>query len=169
MDFLLDHEAMRWGRALQLGDEVSLRADPPIRAVVKRVTPWRERTLLRLVVHGLDQADLAPGQRLALRMAPPPPEVQTADLPPDVDRPRSREERIEWFLATVYCTCGVPGDTCTGHFYTLASCNVNGCGAPNAMRKRVAAKIDAGKTDREIFDELLKENGPALLHPHLAP
>ena len=167
-EFLLDHEAMRWGRSLRQGDEVSLRADPPIRAVVKNVTPWRERTQLRLVVHGQDQADLAPGQRITLRMTPPT-AGSAADLPPDLERPRSRAERVEWFLASVYCTCGVPGDTCTGHFYTLASCNVNGCGAPAALRKRVAARIDAGKTDRQILDELLKENGPTLLRPHLAP
>jgi hypothetical protein len=52
MELLLDHEAMRWGRSLEPGDTVSLRADPPIPALVKFVKPWRERTLVRLVVHG---------------------------------------------------------------------------------------------------------------------
>ena len=51
------------------------------------------------------------------------------------------------------------GDNCTGHFYTLASCNPNGCGMPNHMRKLIGAKIDQGLTDRQIFEQLLKEQG----------
>ena len=90
-------------------------------------------------------------------------------LPPDLDRKRSREERIEWFLCSIYCTCGVKKDTCTGHFYTLASCNPNGCGMPIRTRANVGRLIDDGLTDREIFDRLLKEHGPLLLRPHLLP
>ncbi len=169
MDFVLDHEAMRWGRSLKLGDKVTLQASPPIAAVVKHVHPWRERTQLRLVVNGVDQADLTVGQRLFLHMATPPAEVDSAKLPPDVDQPRTKTERVEWFLASIYCSCGVAGDICTGHFYTLASCNPNGCGMPNAMRKVIAEKIDKGLTDKQIFDELIKEQGPDLLRPHLMP
>jgi hypothetical protein len=169
MDFMLDHEAMRWGRSLKVGDKVTLQATPPIAALVKQVQPWRERTQLRLVVNSFDQADLVPGQRLLLKMTAPPAEVDTAELPPDLDRPRSKQERIEWFLASIYCTCKVKNDTCTGHFYTLASCNPNGCGMPNHMRKTLAAKIDEGLTDRQIFEYLLKEHGPDLLRPHLLP
>jgi hypothetical protein len=169
MDYMLDHEAMRWGRSLQPGDKVTLQAQPPINAVVKHVQPWRERTQLRLVVHAFDLADLEPGQRLLLKMTPPPAEVDTAQLPPDLDRPRTRAERIEWFLASIYCTCKIGGDGCTGHFYTLASCNPNGCGMPNHMRRTLAEMIDRGLTDRQIFEELLKEHGPELLRPHLLP
>ncbi len=169
MEVMLDHEAMRWGRSLKLGDKVSLDATPPIPAVVKQVTPWRERTQLRLVVNSFDQTDLELGQRVRLRMAVPPPEVDAAQLPPDLDRRRSKAERVEWFLASVYCTCKVKGDVCTGHFYTLASCNPNGCGMPNHVRKVIAAKIDAGLSDRQIFEQLLKEQGPDLLRPHLLP
>lgn len=169
MDVLLDHEAMLWGRSLQLGDEVRLRAEPPIRAVVKRVTPWRERTVVRLVVHGHDQADLALGQRVALLVNAPSKETQEALLPPDTDRPRNRDDRVEWVLASIYCPCGVGGDTCTGHFYTLASCNPNGCGMPHLMRKRVAELIEHGRNDRQILEELIAEYGPVLLRPHLAP
>jgi hypothetical protein len=169
MDFVLDHEAMRWGRSLKLGDKVTLQADPPIPAVVKEVRPWRERTQLRLVVHGKDQADLLPGQRLWLRMEAPAPEVENALLPPDLDRPRSKSERIEWFLASIYCTCSIKGDGCTGHFYTLASCNPNGCGMPSMARKALAEKIDKGLTDKQIFEELLREQGPSLLKQHLMP
>jgi hypothetical protein len=169
MDFMLDHEAMRWGRSLKLGDKVTLQATPPIQAVVKQVAPWRERTQLRLVVHSKDQADLTLGQRMALRMDPLPAEVDNAVLPLDLDRPRSKAERIDWFLASIYCTCGIKGDNCTGHFYTLASCNPNGCGMPNVMRKALAEKIDKGLTDKQILEELLTEHGPELLRQHLLP
>jgi hypothetical protein len=169
LDFMLDHEAMRWGRSLKRGDKVKLQAVPPIAAVVKDVRPWRERTQLRLVVNGVDQADLTIGQRLAVHMDPPPIDIDKAVLPPDLDRPRSKDERVEWFLASIYCTCGVAGDTCTGHFYTLASCNPNGCGMPNMVRKDLAGRIAKGLTDKQIFEELLKEQGPALVRPHLMP
>ncbi|MEX0676764.1 MAG: hypothetical protein WD063_06785 [Pirellulales bacterium] len=169
MDLMLDHEAMRWGRWLKPGDEVTLEAEPPIKAVVKSATPWRERTQLRLVVNGLDQADLAPGQRLSLHVPTPPVEVNRSSLPADLDRPRSKDERIEWFLATIYCSCTIGGDICTGHFYTLASCNPNGCGMPNHMRQILAQQIDKGLTDRQILEELSKERGSDLLRPHLAP
>jgi hypothetical protein len=169
MDLILDHEAMRWGRSLKVGDKVTLTAQPPIAALVKHVQPWRERTQLRLVVNSFDQADLTLGQRIGLRMTPPPASVDSAQLPPDLGRPRSKQERIEWFLASIYCTCKVKNNTCTGHFYTLASCNPNGCGMPNHMRKTLAAKIDQGLTDQQIFEELLKEQGPLLLRPHLLP
>ncbi len=169
MELMLDHEAMRWGRSLKLGDKVSLVAEPPIAAVVKDVKPWRERTQLRLVVNSFDQTELRLGQRIHLKMTPLSKEVDEAQLPPDLDRPRSKEERIDWFLASIYCSCGVAGDVCTGHFYTLASCNPNGCGMPRHMRKILAEQIDKGKTDRQIFELLLKEHGPDLLRPHLAP
>ena len=169
LDFMLDHEAMRWGRSLKTGDKVTLTATPPIQAVVKHVKPWRERTELRLVADGFQQAELAAGQRLHLKVSPPSLEVELAKYPPDVDRQRDKTERIEWFLASIYCTCKIGGDGCTGMFYTLASCNPNGCGMPNNVRKIIAGKIDKGLTDRQIFDELLKEMGADLTRPHLLP
>ena len=122
-----------------------------------------------LVVIGTEQAALSLGQRCQVKVPAPPPEVEASAYPPDIDRPRTKPERIDWFLANVYCTCGVAKDTCTGHFYTLASCNVNGCGMPNATRTKLSALINEGKTDRQIFDALLKERGPLLLKPHLLP
>jgi hypothetical protein len=169
MEFMLDHEAIRWGRSLKPGDKVTLQTMPATAAVVKYVRPWRERTQLRLVAAGADLAELTLGQRLLLKMETPSPEVDSAQLPPDLDRPRSREERIEWFLCSMYCTCVVKGDGCTGHFYTLASCNPNGCAQPNVMRKELAGLIDKGLSDRQIFEALLKEHGPDLLRPHLLP
>ncbi len=169
MDFMLDHEAIRWGRSLKPGDAVRLQTSVPIPAVVKQVKPWRERTELRLVVAAADLGDLTAGQRIAMQMTPPPVEVDQADWPPDLDRPRTKAERIEWFLASIYCPCGVSGDTCTGDFYTLASCNPNACGMPQFIRQVIAGKIDKGLTDRQIFDELVKEQGPNLLRQHLKP
>ena len=169
MDFMLDHEAMRWGRSLKAGDKVTLVADPPIKGLVKNVQPWRERTQVRLVVHSFDLADLSPGQRLNLLCPAPPKELETAMFPPDLDRPRTKAERVEWFLASIYCTCGVLGDRCTGHFYTLASCNPNACAMPNHMRGILLAKIDEGLSDRRILEDLLKEFGPDLFKPHLLP
>ena len=37
------------------------------------------------------------------------------------------------------------------------------------MRKLVGAKIDKGLSDRQIFEELLREFGPNLVRPHLLP
>ena len=93
----------------------------------------------------------------------------SSPYPPDIGRPRTKDERIEWFLASIYCTCKVRGDICTGHFYTLASCNPNGCAAPNETRRQVREMIDKGLTDREIWDGLLKGNGHLMLKPHLLP
>ncbi|MBY0230147.1 MAG: DUF3179 domain-containing protein, partial [Gemmataceae bacterium] len=165
-ELMLDHEAMRWGRSLSPGDTVRLMADPPIKAVVKAVSPWRERTVVRLVAGELESSDLKPGQRLSLRMDAP---ADDGPYPLDMERSRSRAERIEWVLASTYCTCGVGKDTCTGHFYTLASCNPNGCGLPKGRRRDVGAMIDKGMTDRQILDRLLESDGPLVLRPHLAP
>jgi hypothetical protein len=60
-------------------------------------------------------------------------------------------------------------DVCTGHFYTLASCNPNGCGMPKRMRAAVGKMIERGLSDREVFDAIVKEHGPLLLRPHLLP
>lgn len=169
LDVILDHEAMRWARSLQPGAKVALGATPPINAVVKSVSAQREKTQIRLVVKSLDLADLNMGQRVHLKMPAPSAEVESSLVPPDIDRPRTREERIDWFLANIYCTCGVAGDTCTGHFYSLASCNPNSCAAPNQTRQTIGKHIDAGWTNREIFDALLKQRGPTMLRPHLLP
>jgi hypothetical protein len=169
MELLLDHEGMRWARALKLGDAVRLQVSPAIAAVVARVEPWHERTRLRLVVNGLDQAELSIGQRLRLWVPAPPKDLENAPWPVDADRPRSRDERVEWVLQSMYCPCGIGGDGCTGHFYTLASCNPNGCGMPKHMREVVGQMIDRGLNDRQIFEDLIKEYGPVVLRPHLAP
>jgi hypothetical protein len=169
LELTLDHEAMRWARSLRSGDVVHLAAEPPVKGVVKVVTPWHERTVVRLVVGELESSELKIGERLGLRMSPPAQAVDDSPYPPDADRPRARAERVEWFLASIYCSCGVGNNICTGHFYTLASCNPNGCGLPNRMRGELVKMIDQGMTDRQIYDGLVKQHGPNLARPHLAP
>ena len=149
------------------GDDVTLKGG--VKAVVKSVQPWRERTQLRLVVGELQAGELKPGQRTGLVMKAPPKEVDASPYPPDIGRERSKEERVEWFLASIYCSCRVNKDTCTGMFYTLASCNPNGCGMPNFTRDEIRDLIAKGKSDHEIWDALLKDRGELMLKPHLLP
>ena len=96
-----------------------------------------------------------------------PKEIDDSPYPTDIDRTRTKAERVEWFLASMYCVCGVGNDICTGDFYTLASCNPNGCGAPNGTRKDIGKLIDEGKTDKQIWDDLVKISGPEMSRPHL--
>ena len=168
MEVLLDHEAIRWGRYLKYGDTVTLRTETPIEAAVKEVRPWRERTSVRLVTNsGLDLADFSLGERIHLLVPEPPAEVQKSDKPTDIGRQRSKHQRIEWFLASIYCTCKIDGDRCTGMFYSLASCNRNGCPHPNKTSTLLGKLIDEGKSDHEIYEHLHETRGPDLAKPHL--
>jgi len=169
LDLILDHEAMRWGRSLKAGDTVELQGDAPIKAIVKSVAPWRERTQVRLVVGELQASEIKAGQRVRLKMATPAKDVDESAYPPDLGRERTKDERVEWFLASIYCSCRVGKDTCTGMFYTLASCNPNGCGMPNFTRDEIRDLIAKGKSDKDIWDALLKDRGPLMLKPHLLP
>ena len=99
----------------------------------------------------------------------PPKEVDESAYPPDIGRERTTEGRVEWFLASMYCSCRIGKDTCTGMFYTLASCNPNGCGMPNFTRDEIRDLIGKGKSDKEIWDALLKDRGPLMIKPHLLP
>jgi hypothetical protein len=169
LEVMLDHEGLRWGRWLTTGDKVTFAGDRKVEGTVKKVEPWRERTRIRLVVNSWAQADLPMGQRVHLKMTPPPKEVDESPFPPIKNVPASRTERIAWFLANVYCPCRVKGNGCTGHFYTLAGCNPNTCGMPNLFRKVVGGLIDKGMTNEQIFRELRKQKGPDILRPHLVP
>ncbi len=171
LDVVLDHETMRWARSLKPGTSIQLYSDNQARinGIVKFVQPQRERTLARLVVNGKDQSELNIGDRVQVKIPTPPISVDESPYPSDINQKRSREERIEWFLASIYCTCGVDKDTCTGHVYTLSCCNPNGCGMPNDMRKQLARMIDGGQGDRAIFETLLKKYGSLLVKPHLKP
>ncbi len=141
-----------------------------IKATVKKVQPWRERTQVQLVTDsGLDQDDLALAQRVSLFVPEPPSRVQGSKLPTDIGRRHSKSDRVDWFLASTYCTCKVKGDRCTGMFYSLASCDINACGMPNRIRALVGKMIDKGLSDEQIMQDLLKQRGSNLLKPHLLP
>lgn len=178
LEILLDHEGMQWGRYLKPGDKLKIDIDcgvgdddeppPAVDATVRHVRPWRERTQLRLVTaSGVDQADLSLGARVHVHAPEPPQEVQDSELPGDIGRLTDKAERVEWFIASVYCSCSIGEDSCTGMFYSLASCNVVACGMPNTMRGRIGKMIDQGMKDEEIWRELREQAGPLLLKPHL--
>ena len=169
MEVYLDHEGKRWARYQSKGAEVELVAGREISAQVKIVEPWREKTRIRLVTKsGMDQLGLKPGSRIALKVPEPPEEIQESPFPTDLDHLRTnRDDRIEWFLATVYCPCGIAGDRCTGMYYTLSACNVNTCGGPDDMREILSARMEKGLTDRKIFEQLIKERGRDVWWPHL--
>jgi hypothetical protein len=174
VELTLDHEAMRWGRSLRLGDKVEIaesmtKPTERVNAVVKEVKPWRERTRVVLVINGTDIAPFESGKRTFLKMPTPAKETLASQYPTDIDRKRTKEERIEWLLASMYCTCTVTNDICTGDFYTLASCNPNGCGMPNVTRRKIAEMIDKSMDDKAIFDALQKERGELMTKPHLVP
>lgn len=169
MELYLDHEAKRWVRYQTKGSKVTLVADRDISAQIKSVEPWREKTRLRLVTNsGMDQLDLSPGQRIYLKVPVPPEEIQNSPLPTDLGHARTdRDQRIGWFLGTLYCPCGIAGDRCTGMYYTLSACNVNTCGGPDNMRELLADKMDKGLNDQEIFEQLMKTKGRDVWWPHL--
>jgi hypothetical protein len=167
IEIMLDHEAMPWGRSLQVGDKVTLQTAKPIAAAVQQLRPWRERTQVLLVVDGPDAS--AVGDRVFLRLMAP--AADDDPLPTGLGQSRSKPERVEWLVSSVYCPC-MMHDGCAGHFFTLAACNAgpnDPCGMAKRIRKEIAAMIDKGQTDRQIFEALLKDYGPKLLRPHMSP
>ncbi len=167
---MLHHEAMRWGRSLQVGDQVTLQAAKPIPAVVRQLRPWRERTQLLLAVKRPDASLLAVGQRVPLRLTAPP-SADEEHLPPGLGKSPNKAERVEWLVSGVYCTCGMH-DGCAGHFYSLGACihrETPPCGLAKRTRADIADLIDKGRTDAQIFEELFKGRGPGLLRPHMSP
>ncbi len=171
IELMLDHEAMAWGRSLREGDKVTLQTSTPILAAVKQLRPWRERTqlLLGLESFSSDPSALVVGQRVALRLTSPPLGCDENRLPTGWDKSQSKTQRVEWIMASIYCTCEMH-DGCAGHVFTLAACDAgpgHTCGLAKDTRKSVAELIDQGQTDRQIFENLLKERGPNLARPHL--
>lgn len=167
VEVMLDHEAAAWARSLEPGDRVTIEADGSTPAVVRRLRPWRERTQLVLAA---DLDAIHAGGRLNVRLASPP-KPGDDDLPDGIGKSLDRAERLEWIMSSIYCTCGMH-DGCAGHFYTLAACNAGDekpCGLAKQTRKELANMIDAGATDRQIVEQLLRERGPNLLRPHMLP
>jgi hypothetical protein len=161
---------MRWGRSLQAGEKVTLLAAKPIPAEVRQLRPWRERTQVLLSVAGSDESAVTAGQRAHLRLAVPPAEGD-GELPAGLDQSGSKLERVEWLMSGIYCPC-LMHDACAGHFFTLAACDSGGktpCGTAKHTREEISQMIDQGRTNRQIFDKLLKDRGAQLLRPHMSP
>jgi hypothetical protein len=112
VEVVVDHEAMKWARALKVNDVVKIRVEKekPINAAVLDVRPWNERTRVTLAVSGRDLADARVGQRIRLSVPEPAAEVLKSRLPPDAGRPREGAARLEWFLESTYCSCSIAGD-----------------------------------------------------------
>ena len=109
-EVILDHETMRWARAVKAGALVHVKLDAPIRTVVQDVRPYRERTRMTLVAAGQEFSVLRPGQRVRIGVDPPADAVQASKLPPDLGRFAEREARIGWVLSSTYCGCSIGGD-----------------------------------------------------------
>lgn len=131
-------------------------------ATVRRVEPWGEKT--RLTV-SLPTSGPALDRKQPVRVFLPP--LPSRTLPPGIGRAKEKNERIEWILATVYCTCRNGPDVCTGHLYTLSMCDAKGCGMPEMQRAKLGRWIDAGMTDEEILAQLEREEGALVRRPHL--
>jgi hypothetical protein len=167
VEIVLDHEAIRWGRALKPEDRVQIRLEKPVHGAVLEMRPWNERTRVTIAVTGRELADLRPGQRVRLGVAEPSAEARSSKLPPDLGRLKDPAARAEWFLASTYCTCSIAGDVCTGMFYTLAACNTMKCGMPNRVRGFVKPLLDKGLSDAQILAEMEQEFGATIWRPHL--
>jgi hypothetical protein len=170
VELMLDHEASQWGRSLRPNDKVTIRAAQRTPAVVRRIRPWRERTQIALVTDDGQVPSLATGERLRLSLASAPASGDEA-LPAGLGKSTSRDERIEWLMSAMYCTCGMH-DGCAGHFFSLAACNAGDekpCGLAKHTREELAELLDKGLTDDEIIQKLLAQRGPNLLRPHMLP
>jgi hypothetical protein len=170
IEVMIDHEAMRPARSLQVGDQVTVGIAKLIPAVVRQLRPWRERTQVLLAVEDLDLSGTSVGERVRLRLRHAP-RLDDEAVPPGVGKARTRAERLEWLMSGIWCTCGMH-DGCAGHFFTLAACNSgpsDPCGMAQSTRAEIARRIDDGRTDLQIFEELRKERGPNLVRPHMMP
>ena len=95
--------------------------------------------------------------------------MRNGPLPAGLGRERSRDERVRWFLSSIYCSCRIPFNTCTGQYFTLAGCNPKTCGMPNMYRGKIEEFIDQGLDDGQILAELQKKYGDIIRRPHLRP
>jgi hypothetical protein len=110
VEVVVDHEAMKWARALKPGDVVKILFDKPVSAAVLETRPWNERTRVTLALSGRELADARVGQRIRLGVPEPAAEILKSRLPPDAGRAREGAARLEWFLESTYCSCSIAGD-----------------------------------------------------------
>ncbi len=157
-----------FARILKKNDKVRLAGkflgDAENHFEVVDVRPDYSRTRLRLEIPLASFENFHTGE--TIRVFAPLPENLSIDTPPDLGRFTARLERIDYFMSTIYCPCGMLGTSCAGHWNTLAACKLHGCGMPNLMTREIGEWIDAGKSDEEILATLIQRNGKIILAQH---
>ncbi|MBI3877524.1 MAG: hypothetical protein HY300_16460, partial [Verrucomicrobia bacterium] len=133
---VLVRRADAWfARSLRRGDKVGLRAasghGSKKQCAVVEVRPDYARARVRLDFSDSDLENISADDEVRLFMEIP--ETPDFETPPDLGRFTARQDRIDYFLSTIYCVCGMKGDSCAGHWNTLAACQLHGCGMPNLM------------------------------------
>lgn len=157
-------EGSGWARTLKRKDAVRLQPKEgrAFAATVVECWPDAQRTKLKIVAEGRFLSTLSAGQDMWLRMKPP---EKTSSL--DALGGQSVSERIARILSTVYCTCGIMAEQCAGKFFTLEACNAHGCPMYPSMKRELAEWMQAGMTDEQIIQKLVKRDGEKVLKPHL--
>jgi len=81
----------------------------PTEFTVDDVRPDYSRTRVKLQIPVACPMQFAPGQEVRVLMTMP----KQIDLaaPPDLGRFTAKQDRIDWFLSSIYCTCGMMGDS----------------------------------------------------------
>jgi hypothetical protein len=155
-----------YGRLLQIGDAVRLRTKKTEETACKvgEVRPDYSRVRLRLDFAEAALPQLERGGATAVFALLP--EKADLEMPPDLGRFTEEQARIDYLLSTLYCPCGMIGDSCAGHWNTLAACKLHGCGMPNLVSKQIGDWIEAGKSDAAIVAELVERNGRDMLRIH---
>ena len=128
------------------------------------VHPDYSRVRIRLDFSDTALGNIQFGDELALFISLP--DKISFETPPDLGRFAGRQERIDYLLSTIYCPCGMMGDSCAGHWNTLAACKLHGCGMPNLISKLAGDWIDLGRSDEAILAELVRRNGKNVLKIH---
>ena len=156
-----------YARSLKIGDLATVKGKAFEGAGwrVAGIHPDYSRIRVELEFRGSAAREVARGDGVAIFAALP--DRVEGQGPPDLDRFRGRQERIDYFLSTVYCSCGMMGDSCAGHWNTLAACKLHGCGMPNLVSRQIGEWIDGGRSDAEILAGLIKANGTNMLRPHV--
>src|SRR5262249_42016844 len=72
----------------------------------------RMRVLLDIGSSALPR--FAPGEEVRIQMKIP--GAIDYERPPDLDRFGERQDRIDYSLSTIYCSCGMIGTSCAGHW-----------------------------------------------------
>lgn len=156
------------GRGLQIGDKARVQfagsTEPQKRVTIADIRPDQAR--LRVTFDVPPDAIAAFAAHSELTLIAKLPKTLDPIMPPDLGRFTVRQDRIDYFLSTIYCTCELPADECAGHWNTLAACKAHDCSKLNQLTQVIGEWIDAGLTDPQILDALIKREGEQVLRQH---